>query len=167
MIIIIIIKVGSLEPRGLGMGRAGHSGPVLQCPESGVGQWLVQWGVWRVVCAHQGSILSQLLSILVLEALSHQFHTGISWELLYTDDLVLITDIQEECISKLKAWKVGMGSKGLRVNMKKTKFLVSGDDHYVVRKSCKYPCAVCCSGFGRNSMLCPQYMLWVYKTCRA
>ena len=29
----------------------------------------------------------------------------------------------QECISKLKAWKAGMESKGLRVNMKKTKFM--------------------------------------------
>ena len=39
------------------------------------------------------------------------------WELLYADDLMLITDTQEECISKLKAWKAGMESKGLRINI--------------------------------------------------
>ena len=36
-----------------------------------------------------------------------------------------ITDTQEECTSKLKALKAGMKIKGLWVNMKKTKFLVS------------------------------------------
>ena len=33
-------------------------------------------------------------------------------ELLYADDLVLIADTQEECISMPKAWKAGMESKG-------------------------------------------------------
>ena len=43
----------------------------------------------------------------------------------YTDDLVLITDAQEECISKLKVWKAGMESNMLRDNMKKSEVLVS------------------------------------------
>ena len=114
---------------------------------------------------HQGSVLSPLRFFLVLEALSHEFCTGVPWELLYTDDQVLIPDTQEECISKLKAWKAGVESKGLRVNMKMTKFLVSGDGHDGLGESGKYPCAVCCSGVGRNSILCSQCMLWVHKTC--
>ena len=52
---------------------------------------------------------------------------------------MLIVDTQEEWISKLKAWKAGMESKGLCVNMKKTKFLVSGDDQDDLQKSDKYP----------------------------
>ena len=60
-----------------------------------------------------------------------------------------------------------MESKGLRVDMKKTKFLVPGDDHDVFQKSGKYPCAACCSGVGKNPILCSQCMLWVYKTCSA
>jgi len=61
----------------------------------------------------------------VLEALLREFRTGVPWELLYADDLVVIADFLEECISKLLVWKAGMESKGLRVNMKKTKFLIS------------------------------------------
>ena len=61
-----------------------------------------------------------ILFILLLEALSHEFRTGVPWELLYADDLVVIADSLHECISKLQVWKAGMESKGLRVNMKKT-----------------------------------------------
>ena len=39
---------------------------------------------------------------------------------IYADDLAVIADTLEECVSKLKAWKEGMENKGLRVNMKKT-----------------------------------------------
>ena len=67
-----------------------------------------------------------------------------------------------KCIFKLKAWKADMESKGLHVNIKKTKFLVSGDGQDVFQKSGKYRCAVCCSGVDRNSILCSQYM-WVHK----
>ena len=59
-----------------------------------------------------------------------------------------------QCISKLKAWEAGVESKGLHVNMKKTKFLVSGDGHDVLKKSDKHPFAVSCSGVGSNSILC-------------
>ena len=40
------------------------------------------------------------------------------WELLYADDLVVIADTLDECISKLRAWKAGMESKHLYVNKK-------------------------------------------------
>ena len=96
------------------------------------GQYSEEFGVG--VGVHQGSVLRLLLFILMLEALSREFRTGLSWELLYTDDLMLIADTQEGCISKLKAWKAGMESKGLHVNMKKTKFLVFRDGHDVLKK---------------------------------
>ena len=72
------------------------------------------------VGVHQGSVLSPLLFILVLEALSRQFHAVV----LYSDDIVVIADSLEECIARLKVWKEGMEHKGLRVNIK-TKFMVS------------------------------------------
>ena len=39
------------------------------------------------VGVHQGSVLSPLLFIIVLEALSREFHSGVPWEDLYADDL--------------------------------------------------------------------------------
>ena len=120
------------------------------------------------VHVHQDSALSPLLLVPVLEALSHEFSIRVPWELLHNDDLLLITNTQEECISKLKAWKADMESRELHVNMKKTKytkFLVSGVGHAVVKKSGKYPCAACSSGVGNNSIQCSQCMWWVHKKC--
>ena len=104
----------------------------------------------------QGSVLSPLLFILVLESLLRMFCTGVPWELLCSDDLVLTMDTQEECISKVQAWKAGMESKGLCINMKKTMFVVSSVGRDVLRKSSKYPCAVCCKGVGNDSIECSQ-----------
>ena len=39
------------------------------------------------VRVHQGSVLSPLLFIIVLEALSCEFWAGVPWEDLYADDL--------------------------------------------------------------------------------
>ena len=64
------------------------------------------------VGVHQGSVLSPLLFIIVLEAMSCNFNTQIPWELLYTDDLVIVTETLEECVEKLKNWKTCSQEKG-------------------------------------------------------
>ena len=60
----------------------------LNCTESA--EFEVTVGV------HQGSVLSPLLFIVVLEALSRAFKVGlhVPWELLYADDLVLISETE-------------------------------------------------------------------------
>ena len=127
------------------------------------GKYSEEFGV--EVGVHKGSVLSRLLFIIVLEALSQEFCTGVPWELLYADDLAVAADSLDECISKLKAWKDGMEMKGLGVNMKKTKFMVSGPGLDLLRDSGTYPCAVCRSGVGDNSIQCSECKLWVHKKC--
>ena len=56
------------------------------------------------VGVHQGSALSPLLFIIVLEALSREFCSGCPWELVYADDLVIAADNTKELITRLKAW---------------------------------------------------------------
>ncbi|XP_052284936.1 uncharacterized protein LOC127881237 [Dreissena polymorpha] len=58
----------------------------------------------------------------------------------YADDLAVIADSLEECLSRLKGWKYGMDSKGLRVNMKKTKLLITGPGLNLLRDAGEYPC---------------------------
>ena len=53
------------------------------------------------VGVHQGSVLSPLLFIIVLEALSREFRSGVPWEDLYADDLVIIAESLEECVRRL------------------------------------------------------------------
>ena len=61
-------------------------------------------------------MLSPLLFIIVLEALSRDFRVGLPWELLYADGLVLIADSLRGAEVKFRKWREGMASKGLRVN---------------------------------------------------
>ena len=53
---------------------------------------------------HQGSVLSRLLLIIVLEAQSRDIHTGSPWELLYADNLMISADYIEKLLVKLKEW---------------------------------------------------------------
>ena len=126
-------------------------------------QYSEEFGVG--VRVHQGSVLSALLFILVLEALSREFRTGVPWELLFDDDLAVIADTLEECITNLKAWKYGMENSGLRVSMMKTSFMISGAGLDVLCDSGALPCAVCRVGVGANSISCSQCKLWVHKKC--
>ena len=41
---------------------------------------------------HQGSVLSPLLFLIVMEAVTRDVRVGLPWELLYTDDLVLMAE---------------------------------------------------------------------------
>ena len=70
------------------------------------------------VGVHQGSVLSPLVFIIVLESLSMEFRTWLPWELLYADDLMLMADSIKELEFLFERWKSGMEQKGLRVKWK-------------------------------------------------
>ena len=117
------------------------------------------------VGVHQDSVLSPLLFIIVLEALSREFRAGVPWEDLYADDLVIIADSLEECVRRLLIWKEAMEKKGLRVNAGKTKVMICGTGLDLLQSSGEYPCAVCRTGVGNNSIYCNGCKLWVHKKC--
>ena len=64
------------------------------------------------VGVHQGSVLSPLLFIIVLEALSREFREGLPMELLYADDLVLMAELEELLMEKVEEVEKRDGSKG-------------------------------------------------------
>jgi len=113
---------------------------------------------------HQGSALSPLLFIIVMDRVSRKVRGGLPWELLYADDLVLMAQDLEELKERLRKWKRDMEAKGMRVNLGKTKVMWGGGDcrrDYGV----KFPCAVCDKGVGSNSILCEKCEKWTHKKC--
>jgi len=118
------------------------------------------------VGVHEGSVLSPLLFIIVLEALSRSFRGGLPLELLYADDLVLLADSEELLLEKIKKWKVGMEEKGLRVNIGKTKVMRCQEGAGQVVKAGKYPCGVCSKGVGSNSIKCTSCDAWIQRHYR-
>ena len=111
---------------------------------------------------HQGYVISPLLFIIVLEALSRVFRTSCPCELLYADNLVLLADAMDELLSKLGNSKKHLEVKCLRVNIGKTKIMISGKNLHSLRDSVKHPCSVCQNGVGSNSILCCG---WIHKKC--
>ena len=58
-----------------------------------------------------------------------------------------------------------MEKKALRVNAVKTKVMICGTDLDLLQSSGEYPCAVCRTGVGNNSVYCNGCKLWVLKKC--
>ena len=58
-----------------------------------------------------------------------------------------------------------MEKKGLRVNAGKTKVMICGTGLDLLQSSGEYPCAVCRTGVGNNSIYCYGCKLWVHKKC--
>jgi hypothetical protein len=52
--------------------------------------------------------LSSLLFIIVIDVITKEICEGSTWEILYTDDLVLIATSMDELKAKILRWKVTM-----------------------------------------------------------
>ena len=96
----------------------------------------------------------------MLEALSRKIRLGCPEYFFYTYELTL-----EGLKGKLEAQKGALESKGLRVNVKKTKIMISSENDGMVKTEDKFSCAVYRKGVGSNSILCQFCRWWVYKRC--
>ena len=116
------------------------------------------------VGVHQGSVLSPLLFAIVMDVVCGEVMEGLLFEILYADDLVLMADSMEELQVKFDKWKSAIEKKGLKVNMGKTKVMVSGEggERVVSRID---PCGVCDKRVKANSVLCTGCQKWVHKRC--
>jgi len=113
---------------------------------------------------HQGSALSLVLFVIVMEDISREFTVALPWELLYAEDLVVIAETEDDLIKRLNEWKNNVENRGLRVNMNKTKVIISGERQKPVQKAERWPCGVCGRGVGSNSIQC-TCQKWVHKKC--
>jgi len=55
----------------------------------------------------------------------------------------------------------------VRVNMNKTKVMISGERQKPVQKAARWPCGVFGRDVGSNSIQCTNCHKWVHKKCRA
>ncbi len=84
-------------------------------------------------------------------------------ELLYVDDLVLIAESEEEVIHMFNRWKEEMEHRGLKINMEKTKLMVTGNKARDRIHSERWPCGCCGRGVGANSILCSVCDKWCHR----
>ena len=54
---------------------------------------------------HQGSALTPLLFVIVMEASSRELRVALPWELLYADGLFVIGETEDDLNKRLDEWK--------------------------------------------------------------
>jgi len=79
--------------------------------------------------------------------------------------MVVIDETEEDLIKKLNEWKNNVENRGTRVNMNKTKVIISGERQKPMQKAARWLCGVCGRGVGSNSIQCTICQKWVYKKC--
>ena len=63
----------------------------------------------------------------------------------------------------MAVWKNGLESKGLKVNIEKTKVMILVRDLYALQTAGKYPFLVSREGVEKNSIFCSGCSFWVHK----
>ena len=80
------------------------------------------------------------------------------------NDLVVIAGTEDDLIKRHNEWKDNMKNKGFRVNMNKTKVMISGE-WQITQKAVRWPCGVCDKGICNNSIQCTSCQKWVHRKC--
>ena len=87
-------------------------------------------------------------------------------EILYTDDIVLIVESMEKLQEKISTLKSEIESKGLKVNLVKTKVMVSKIGQISIKpSSMKDPCGICGRKTMANAVLCKSCGNWIHGRC--
>ncbi|EYC32664.1 hypothetical protein Y032_0002g1031 [Ancylostoma ceylanicum] len=77
------------------------------------------------VGVHQGSALSPLLFILVIDAVTRDLQKPAPWTLLYADDVMIAAEDKYELERQTQAWSDRLAQFGLRLNVTKTEYLTT------------------------------------------
>ena len=86
------------------------------------------------VGVYQGSVLSPLVFAIVVDVVTESVRAGLMSEILYADDLVLMSETMEGLREKFQKWKEAFESKGDKSKSQKDK----SDGEWVRRrKNCK------------------------------
>ena len=86
--------------------------------------------------------MSPLVFAIVVDVVTENVKNGLMSEMLYADDLVLMSKMMEGLREKFLKWKEAFESKGLKVNLGKTKVVVSRTEGEVYIDKV-YPCGIC------------------------
>ena len=84
------------------------------------------------VGVHQGSVLSPLIFAIVADVVTEHAREGLLNEILYADDLVLMSENTDDLRERFQKRRSALEGKGLKVNAGKTKMMVSATEGKIV-----------------------------------
>ena len=119
-----------------------------------------------IVGIHKGSVLSPFVFALMVDVVTELAKKGALSELLHADDIVLMSETIEGLMGKFLKLKEALEGKGLKVNLGKSKVMVSsGNTKDGLYKSKVDPCGVSSLRAKVNSVLCAQCGKWIHGRC--
>jgi len=77
----------------------------------------------------------------------------------------VIAETEEDLIKRLNEWKDFVENRGMRVNVNKTKVMISAEWQKVTQKAVRWPCGVCGRGVSSNSIQCTSCKKRVHRKC--
>ena len=77
---------------------------------------------------HQGSALSPLLFVIIIDVITEEIDEGTPWAMLFADDLVLCDPDREMMELRLERWRECMEKNGLKVSRPKTEHLQTTEE---------------------------------------
>ena len=101
---------------------------------------------------------------MVIDEVTENARKGWMKQILHADDLVLMGETMEELIENFNEWREAFESKGMGVNLEKTKLMVSGIEEETFDRKID-PCGVCGTRVMSNSVLCTECGKWVHSRC--
>ena len=89
----------------------------VQCAVGKTSPFKVEVGV------HQGSALSPFVFATVMDYLIEEVRREAPWNMLFADDVILISEIREGAEEELGRWREALESRGLKVSTTKTEYM--------------------------------------------
>ena len=77
----------------------------------------------------------------------------------------MVAESKEDLLDKYQICKTGLETRGLKANINKTKILHCMGSIERTGNSGNYPCGVCRTGVGSNSMFCRSCGKWIHRRC--
>ena len=91
----------------------------MQCGAGATESFSVKEGL------HQSSVLSPILFALIVDTIGKGARRPLPKDLLFADDLAIVTESEEELQERVVQWQETLENKALKVNRKKTGVMVS------------------------------------------
>ena len=109
-------------------------------------------------------MLLPLIFAVVVDDVTEHAREGLLNEILYADDLVLMSDTLEDLRQRFQRWRNAWEGKRLKVNVGKTKMMVSGTEGEIALSKID-PCGICEKRVGSNAVCCTRCTKWIHGRC--
>ena len=119
-----------------------------------------------IVGMQEGPLSSPFLFAVVIDVFTDLARDSVLNQLLYVDDLLLLSETIEGLRHRFLEWQEAFESKGLKVNLGKTKVMVCGGITNDGMSKCEVdPCGVCSFRVKTNSVLFLQCGKCIHSRC--